>query len=385
VLAIVEAVAEGLVENMATDAFNNIAADIPPIPLGPVGAGLTLTNLVLDDLELRGPLVRSLKMPVKSSGSHTSNGGFTIDLDTGQVRAAGDIRFETDLIWNPGTGFSTAASTRLTVTSLSYGALTPVQLEKFAYATSTIAASSVPLALDLPMFGTHAEIVFGVLTNQGRVAKVRAWRSVMQGGALVMRWVTYDRPIPELDIAMRWDVLEHGKAFEYIGPNLAPCSRAEVSRRCTIEAWPKLMTFPVTYQWCFCGSVLEDGEGTVNTPTGPVQYRAKGRFLELTTSMGQSVDCELCISAIDARNRELFTCVQLKAASTETKCGKPKRFLPKPRFELIPCDPLRAIDTHVSVLDERVKSQVRRALDVGASISHDKRVGNDAGKQGPIG
>lgn len=365
VLAIVEAIAEGIVENMATDAFNNVAADIPPIPLGPVGAGLTLSNLVLDDLELRGPIVRSLKMPVKSSGTHTSLAGFTIDLDTGHVRAPGDVRFETDLIWNPASGFTTTASTRLTVTSLSYGALTPVQLEKLAYATTTIAASSVPLALDLPMFGTHPEIVFGVLTNQGRVAKVRAWRSLMQGGALVMRWVTYDRPIPELDIALRWDVIERGESFSYIGPNFAPCSRAEVARRCSIEAWPKLMTFPVTYQWCLCGTVLTDGEGSVATPSGPVQYKVKGRFLELTTSMAQALDCELCVSAIDARNRELFTCVPLKISGTETTCGKPKRFLPKPRLELIPCDPLRAIDTHVSVFDPRVKAQLKRALDAG--------------------
>ena len=362
--AIVEAVAEGIAERMATTAFNNAASSIPPIPLGPIGAGLSLTNIVLDDLELRGPIQRSLNLPVKSSGQHVALGPFALDLDAGTVYPGTSEHVPRDLAWAPGSGLRAINGAGMTITGQSYAALTPLQLRSFGFGTTFVGQNGIPLSLDLPLFGVSSQIVFGVRTNQGRLAKVRAWRDLTAGGALRIYWTTYDTPIPSLDIALRWDVIEKGKGSPFIGRDFAPCERYEVSRRCTIEAWPRLVVFPVDYQWCLCGDVLEEGEGEVEHADGTLSYHLEGRHLTVETAMGDDVDCELCVSAIDARGRELFTCVQLTNAATETSCGAGRFFYPKPSFELIPCDPLRAVETWEPVISTKVQQQIVRALEV---------------------
>jgi hypothetical protein len=368
VLAIVEAVAEGIVDNLAIDAFNNAVGSIPPIPLGPIGAGLTLTNLILDDLELHGPIVRSLGLPVKNSGSYSSDTGFTIDLDNGQIHSATNTSFGIDLDWDPATGFDSTNSTGFTVTGASYGSLTPKQLEKMSFATHHLPANNIPYSWNIPLVGIHDEIVFGVQTNESRYAKVRAWKELTEGGKLHMHWITYDRPMPSLDIAVNWQTLEASdQQTPYAGAEGAPCTRWDVSRRCVAEAWPRLLAFPVNYQWCLCGQVLQEGDGVVQTSTGTLEYTLKGRRLEFTTHMGQSVNCELCVSAIDARNHELFTCIDLVKGSTDSHCNKPFRPITKPKIEFIPCDPLDGISIYESVLTERVQEHIQKAIDVSRS------------------
>jgi hypothetical protein len=226
-----------------------------------------------------------------------------------------------------------------------------------------LGASSVPLSVTLPFFGVHREVVLGVRTNLGRLAKVRAWREATQGGALHLHWVTYDTPIPQLDIALRWSVTDRAKdGLNYISGNFASCTRSDVSRRATIEAWPRLVVFPVNYQWCLCGQVLEPGEGEVKLAGGVLRYTLDGRQLTVDTEMGQAVDCELCVSAIDARGRELFSCTRLTCASTDTTCGPGRIFRPKPKLEFIPCDPLLAIDGFEAVNSPRVREQLVKAL-----------------------
>lgn len=363
--AIVESVAEGIAGKMASDAFTNATSSIPPLPLGPIGAGLTLSSIVLDDLEMRGPINRSLNLPVKNSGQHMGNGAFTLDLDSGTTFAANSTRTSLDLAWNPGTGMDIRNGAGLSVTGYNYGTLTPVQLRNLTFSGSHLGVNLIPLSISLPLFGMHNEVVFGVRTNEGRLAKVRAWREVLEGNALHIHWTTYDTPIPVLDIATRWSVTKQGelKGIPFIGPDFAPCSRYEVARRCEIEAWPRLVAFPVNYQWCLCGTVLEEGNGEVAHGGGTITYELAGRHLTIDVELGRSIDCDLCVSAIDAKNRELFTCVQLEQGPTDTTCGKGRKFYPKPSLEFIPCDPLIGIDTWESVVSMRVQEQLVRAIE----------------------
>jgi hypothetical protein len=136
-----------------------------------------------------------------------------------------------------------------------------------------------------------------------------------------------------LDIAARWSVIERGDVKEYITPDCEYCRSNQVSWNGVFEAWPRLMAFPVDYQWCLCGTVLKEGDGDVPSPHGALSYRLKGRRLSIETELGQDVDCELCVSAIDARGQELFTCIQLSKSGTEVRC---RRCRPaKSRFKLV--------------------------------------------------
>jgi len=346
VLAIVEAIAEGIVNNLIAGGIGSSLGGVPAIPLGPIGSGLTLSSVILDDLELRGSIIQGVSVPVKNQGSHFPSlidlfRSFTVDLDTGTI--SGDVLHGTDLIWNPSTGLSANSPAGLTITGTSFGALTPGQISRLPLSTHEIPLALIPFgspsSFFLP-FGYNG-FVFGVRTTDGRYAKVQAWRSasLIGGGTLQLDWVTYDTPVPKLDIAARWSVLERGEVTDFIAPDGAFCRTTQVCWCGVFEAWPKLMAFPIDYQWCLCGKVLEEGEGSVDSPHGPLEYKLRGRRLWIETEMGQSVNCELCVSAIDARGQELFTCIQLSQPGIETRCRK---YVPKATYlkiEIIPAEP----------------------------------------------
>ncbi|MBN8414371.1 hypothetical protein LCL99_02215 [Halomonas denitrificans] len=326
VLAIVEAVAEGIADGLISDGLSGAIGGLPAIPLGPIGGGLTLTDIVLDDLELRSNIVRSVSVPVKHQGGHVAAGGFSLDLDTGIVSP--ELRPGADLAWHPQSGLSAAGGSGLSVTGISFGALTPVQISRLPLATQQIPLGLIPFTYP-PGFPVlpHHDVVFGMRTSEGRLAKLRAWRSIIEAGALNLSWVTFDTPTPSLDIAARWTVGERGKMSTYTTRDCASCRAWPVSRRGIFEAWPRLVAFPVDYEWCLCGQVLEQGDGKVEHASGAIVYRLKGRRLEIKTQMAQSIDCELCVSAIDAHGRELYTCIQLHQPGIERRCR--------------PCDPTR--------------------------------------------
>lgn len=336
-LAIVEAVAEGVADGMISDGISGSIGGLPSIPLGPIGGGLTLTSIVLDDLELRSTIVRSLSVPVKTQGGHISIGGFAVDLDAGTISA--DTRAGSDLAWNPAAMLSTNGPSGLTVTGTSFGALTAVQISRFPLVTNQLPLGLIPVTFpSYYPFLPHNEIVFGARTTEGRFAKVRAWRSIPEGGALHLDWVTFATPTPSLDIAGRWSVLERGEVTEYITSDCSFCRSNPVSRCGIFEAWPRLAAFPIDYQWCLCGHVLEEGRGEVATRHGPLAYRLVGRRLYIETEMAQSVDCELCVSAIDARGMELYTCVQLNQSGIEERCRKCDPRNPRVRVEMLATD-----------------------------------------------
>jgi hypothetical protein len=333
VLAIIEAVAEGIVNGLVSGGISGSLGAIPPIPLGPIGGGLSLASLLLDDLELRCSILKSVTVPIKSQGSHTSFAGFTLDLDRGIIGTS--TLPSTDLVWNPSTGITTNIPAGLTITGTRFGALTPVQVSRFPLASMSVALHQVPVTFPESFpFLPHDEVVFGVRTTDGRYAKVRAWRSIVEGGALKLDWVTFDTPVPQLDIAGRWSVIERGEVTEYITPDCEYCRSSPVAWMGVFEAWPRLMAFPVDYQWCLCGTVLKPGEGEVTTKNGTITYKLNGKRLEIKTELGDNLDCELCVSAIDFRGRELFTCIKLLKPGIDRQCRK--------------CTPskLRNYDTH---------------------------------------
>ena len=178
--------------------------------------------------------------------------------------------------------------------------------------------------------------MFGVRTTDGRYAKLRAWRA---GGALQLSWVTYDTPVPQLDIAARWSVLERGEVTEFIGrmPDLPfqPCSVARRVRSLapTHDLPSRLPMVP-----------LRQGAGR-----GRKQRGLAPRTACLQSHGPSFVDrhrngAERRLRTVRERDRrpgqELFTCIQLSQPGIETRC---RRCVPKAtnlRIEIIPAEPL---------------------------------------------
>lgn len=123
-----------------------------------------------------------------------------------------------------------------------------------------------------------------------------------------------------LDLSQRWCIAEQGEVTDEVTPDCKRCTSAEVAWCGVIEAWPRLAPFPIDYQWCLCGRVLEEGEGEVDGPDGPLRYVLTDRRLCIQAELGQDVDCEVCVSAIDARGHELFECLRLSKPGTKVDC-----------------------------------------------------------------
>ncbi|MGY2093286.1 hypothetical protein [Nocardia gipuzkoensis] len=72
------------------------------------------------------------------------------------------------------------------------------------------------------------------------------------------------------------------------------------------------MADPINYQWCLCGTVLDAERGTVQTSYGNLGYLIdEGRLSIATEKLDQAIECDLCLSAVYARDQELFTCIKL--------------------------------------------------------------------------
>ncbi len=322
VLAIVQAVSEGIVDNLIAGGIGGALGGIPAIPLGPIGGGMSLDAIVLDDLELRCAITRSVAVPVKSQGSHVALLGFSIDLDAGNISAAANAA--TDLSWALGGGLRAAGPARLSITGRSFGSLTPVQVSRMPLAGMLVPEASIPLSLPpgWPFLG-HDAVVFGMRTSAGRLAKVEAYRDALTAGALRVAWVTWDTPTPRLDITARWSVLDRGEINELITADCSYCREAPVRWCGYFEAVPRLMPFPIDYQWCLCGTVLEEGEGDVASGAGHLSYKLSGRRLMVQAQeLGQDILCELCVSAIDGRGQEQFTCIRLQQPGIQRCCRK---------------------------------------------------------------
>jgi hypothetical protein len=322
VLAVVEAVAEGIVNDLVAGGIGGSLSAIPAIPLGPIGNGLAMSSVILDDLELRCSILRSVTVPIKHQGGRTSLAGFSVDIDTGNVTT--NPVAASDLTWNPSNGIRTNGIAGLSVSGTGFGSLTAVQVSRMPLTGTAISLGMIPMTFppSFPFF-PHDEVVFGVRTTDGRYAKVKAWRSLLEGGALKLEWITFDTPVPQLDIASRWTAAERGEVTEYITRDCQYCRSSEVRWRGVFEAWPRLMAYPVDYQWCLCGQVIKEGEGEVSSPGGKITYKLEGRRLVIeATELGQDINCELCVSAIDFRGQELFTCIRLAKDGTDKKCRK---------------------------------------------------------------
>ena len=105
VLAITESVVEGIANGLISSSVSGALGSFAAIPLGPIGAALQMTSLVLDDLELRGSITGRRWCRSATAGSFNPAGSRSFDLDAGTSSALPQLG--SDLTWDPATGLTT--------------------------------------------------------------------------------------------------------------------------------------------------------------------------------------------------------------------------------------------------------------------------------------
>lgn len=355
VVAVADAVADGIADLVITDiGVGSVLPTIPTIPLGPIGAGVNFTSLELDDLVLGGQLLYTEEMPTRSSGYRLVQSGTAIDLDTGEMAygiTPGEIPPSgIDLVWSYQTGslaFSPGPGAGMSMAGGSYYGLSQPDLEKFDYELDAIPYLGIPVRTGA---GGLVMLAFAVRTNEGYYAKCATWRT--QAGVHLM-YVTYDRPAPALGIRIDWEIidekviesgtdtwfdysLENFPEFELGGvlypggvrvvdkvERQADYEILEVAYRGTFVAQPRLLAFPIEYQWRLCDTDLDRPKGNISAGTSRVKYELDGRQLLIETKRGADFYCELCVGGIDYYGREYTSCVQLAMPGTIRRGGRP--------------------------------------------------------------
>ncbi len=141
-LAITQSVVDGVADGLISSGISSSLGSFSSIPLGPIGSGLAMTSLVLDDLELRGSIVRAITVPVRNSGTISTAGGRSFDLDAGTSSAT--PLPGTDLVWDPATGLTTHGAARLSITGRTYESLDPLAISQLALASTHVPAVDDP-------------------------------------------------------------------------------------------------------------------------------------------------------------------------------------------------------------------------------------------------
>jgi hypothetical protein len=166
-------------------------------------------------------------------------------------------------------------------------------------------------------------LVFAVRTSQARFAKCAAWRD--PADFLHFRYTTYDRPTPSLLIGGEWEVISEQKIGEgtetYVFRGMIREAKYEIfarEQRGDFEALPRLMAYPIDFEWCLAGNILT-GNGSVQIHNTRVRYSVDGDQCTLWTDRGNDLKAQLCVSAIDVRGLELFTCILIDFSGTDKR------------------------------------------------------------------
>ncbi|MFD4459623.1 hypothetical protein [Nocardia sp. NPDC058480] len=324
------------------------------------GGSLRIDGIELDDLELRCSIIPEDRILAREERSHSSRTGFAVDLDSGTIGP--DTFSGADLVWSPIRGISTVDGARLRIVAISYEQLTPERMSRLEFTDRRIPRTDIPIGgeqfvLDLGRIFLGG-VVFAVRTSAGRFARVRAWQDD-DIDRVHMTWVTYDNPIPLIDLRSQFSVLAKG---DQLNPGATLCQKFSVRSRTALHAEPQLMALPIDFVWSLNGEVLTTERGSVTVPSGTLDYTLsaeRDRLTVETTEIGQIVDCPLCVTGTDARRQEVVTCTDLRPTPIVFEnCKIPDPPRPIPRLRIIPAGPLVA--TWRPLLPEIAKALAKR-------------------------
>ncbi|MEJ2405038.1 MAG: hypothetical protein P8171_12235 [Candidatus Thiodiazotropha sp.] len=122
---------------------------------------------------------------------------------------------------------------------------------------------------------------------------------------------TYSAPQPSIQIIGDWLAGdgEFGGATERgLGGGVSmTCFNHYLRHSGSFRAMPAgPVVYPIDYEWCLGGMPMS-GTGTLRIGDANVHYEATGERLSMELELGDSLESELCVSALDQRGTELFT------------------------------------------------------------------------------
>ena len=284
VVAITEGIADAILTSKTEDSFD-LEIEDNPIPFGPIGTDLNVQSIVLDDFLFSGSVIRSIEMPIKRSDILVFDGYRSIDLDTGASLHTAQPELYNYVYGSPvlvrpavplgqpgyDIGFVAGEIKPLNAASIAtmYGAVfeqvSPSDLENVQMQMSNSAAipySEIPVGF---VTGSPAipedYIILAIRTNTGRFSKCAV--SQNPSGSIQIRYVTYEKPLPAVNVIFVNIVDANGQLLELI-----------------YKAEPRLMAYPMTFEWRI-GTKKLQGNGSVTIGQHYFEFTVDGKICKL--------------------------------------------------------------------------------------------------------
>lgn len=304
------------------------------VPLGPAAEGFELTEVDLTEgaLALGGRPVTDAGIPVAARAiDQTLPSGTTVDLDTGDTYT-GSEPAGVDVAWGQGTdGVGIYARSGADIAPLggqSFRTLTVVDVEQADFEGSPygsmLPASFVPVR-PAAWFPVGSSLTFAVRTSEHRFTKCEVFR--LPNGRLELDYVTYDRPMPGVDVLVesaitereqvaegtdRWVGASCAGSFRYDGSRYGGGVRTEshaneytiddVAQSVTATAEPTRLATPIrSIAWTLDGTSVS-GSGTITIDSDhEVEYAVDGNEITLETALGEDLNVVAEATIVDDR------------------------------------------------------------------------------------
>jgi hypothetical protein len=212
---------------------------------------------------------------------------------------------------------------------------------------------------EMPYVGQR-RLLFGTFTSEGRYAKCSA--HISSGGLLQLRYYTYQRPTPDLRLAVDSVVIdqeqvesgvEHWTEIECTpggprGPEVTTTQRSaeytihDRAYRIEATASGSRLAWPLSFDWSLGGEPLS-GVGTVTVDGTEVHHEVEGATCTLTPEGDGEVADTLAVDVEDNRDLTFRRAERVVIREQEKEGGRPPNVAEEQRREIAQCQAEREL------------------------------------------
>jgi hypothetical protein len=212
---------------------------------------------------------------------------------------------------------------------------------------------------DRPFVGQR-RLLSGAFTSDGRYAKCTAYRT--GGGSLRLRYHTFQRPTPEVEITTDRTVTDQKQVDEGVDhwtaiecrrggpagpqvetyPRTSPYTVYERARRLDCSATATRLAWPLSFDWSLAGEPIE-GTGTVTIDGTEIDHEVDGPTCTLWLDRGDSLLEDLEVEVTDNRGLDVVHVHPFTVRGRVKEGGRPENIATRHRQVLNRCRPEREL------------------------------------------